>query len=479
MSLLDDDPGPRGRGPRPRAKDETAARNAGRRSDDRAPDEATVDEATVRKAVTASAMGNCIEWFDFGVFSAGVMTAIIGTVFFPGGEDGAVLRSFALLAAAFIARPFGGMFFGPLGDRIGRKRVLAMTIILMSGSTFVIGVLPGYETIGLAAPLVLLAVRLVQGFSAGGEYGGAATMIAEYAPTRRRGFFGSFLELGTLAGFVLGAALVFGVHQALGDEAMRAWGWRIPFLIALPLGLVGLYVRSRIEDTPAFRRMESRGETVRSPLRETLRHHGRMIAMLVAIVLLLNVADYTLLTFMPSYLTETMKMDATTGQLITIGVELAMMAVIVPLGALSDRVGRRPLLLTAAVGFLVLSWPAFALMQTDDTLAVAAGYAVIGGLLVLILAVIGATFPAMFPTRVRYGAFAIGYNVSTALFGGTVAVVVGSLIKVTGSHSVPAYYLMLAAAIALVPILRLPETAGVPIEEAGEKEPARERVPAA
>ncbi|MFC9969956.1 MFS transporter [Spirillospora sp. NPDC127200] len=435
------------------------------------------DEATVRKAVIASAMGNCIEWFDFGVFSAGVMTAIIGTVFFPAGDDGgAVLRSFAMIAAAFIARPFGGMFFGPLGDRIGRKRVLAMTIILMSGSTALIGVLPGYATIGIAAPLLLLLVRLVQGFSAGGEYGGAATMIAEYAPTRRRGFFGSFLELGTLAGFALGAALVLGVHLALGDEAMHSWGWRIPFLIALPLGMVGLYVRSRIEDTPAFRNLERSGKRARSPLKETLVRHRRMIGMLIAIVFLLNVADYTLLTFMPSYLTENLDVAATPAQLITIGVELIMIMVIVPLGALSDRIGRKPLLITAAVGFLFLSWPAFALMQTGNGLAVAGGYMIIGGLLVLMLAVIGATFPAMFPTRVRYGAFAIGYNISTSLFGGTVAVLVGSLIKATGSNSIPAYYLMLAAAVALVPLVKLPETAGVPIEEAGEEsvpEPAR------
>ncbi|MDL4775519.1 MULTISPECIES: MFS transporter [Thermomonosporaceae] len=426
------------------------------------------DESAVRKAVLASAMGNCIEWFDFGVFSAGVMTSIIGTVFFPPGEGGsATLRSFALIAAAFLARPFGGMFFGPLGDRIGRKRVLATTIILMSGSTFVIGILPGYGTIGLAAPLLLLAVRLVQGFSTGGEYGGAATMIAEYAPTNRRGFFGSFLELGTLTGYIMGAGLVLIVNVVLGDATMHSWGWRIPFLIALPLGLVGLYVRTRIEDTPVFQRMEAAGKKARSPLRETLLNNWRMVLMLIGIVFLLNVADYTLLTFMPSYLTENLAMGDVTAQLITIGVEFVMILVIVPVGGLSDRIGRKPLLLTAAVGYVVLSWPAFALMQTENALGVAAGYAIVGGLLVLMLAVVGATFPAMFPTKVRYGAFAIGYNVSTSLFGGTAAVLVGSLIKITGTNYVPAYYLMLAGLVALVPITMIPETARVPIERTG------------
>lgn len=427
------------------------------------------DLPAVRRAVIASAIGNCVEWFDFGVFSAGVMTAIIGTVFFPEEAAGsASLRSFALIAAAFLARPFGGIFFGPMGDKLGRKRVLATTIILMSGSTFTIGILPGYATIGIAAPLLLLAVRLVQGFSTGGEYGGAATVIAEYAPTRRRGFFGAFLELGTLTGYILGAGLVLVMDLALGTAAMHDWGWRIPFLLALPLGLVGLYVRTRIEDTPTFQHLEKEGKKAQSPLKETLEHYWRVILLLIGIVFLLNVADYTLLTFMPSYLVDFLEMNDTTAQLITIGVEAAMITVILPLGALSDRIGRKPLLATAAVGYVLLSWPAFALMQTDNPVGVAAGYAIVGGLLVLILAVIAATFPAMFPTKVRYGAFAIGYNISTSLFGGTAAVLVGSLIDVTGSNYVPAYYLMLAGLVALVPIIKIPETAGVPIERAGE-----------
>ncbi|TDD73989.1 MFS transporter [Actinomadura darangshiensis] len=413
-------------------------------------------------------MGNCVEWFDFGVFSAGVMTSIVGTVFFPEGAAGsATLRSFALIAAAFLARPFGGMFFGPMGDKLGRKRVLAATIILMSGSTFVIGILPGYTTIGIAAPLLLLGVRLVQGFSTGGEYGGAATMIAEYAPTNRRGFFGAFLELGTLSGYILGAGLVLLMDLALSTESMHDWGWRIPFMIALPLGMVGLFVRTRIEDTPTFQKMEEAGNKSESPLRDTLEHYWRVILMLIGIVFLLNVADYTLLTFMPSYLVDYLDKNDTTAQLITILVEALMIMVILPLGALSDRIGRKPLLITAAIGYIFLSWPAFALMQTNSALGVALGYAIVGGLLVLMLAVIGATFPAMFPTKVRYGAFAIGYNISTSVFGGTVAVLVGSLIDATGSNYIPAYYLMIAGLVALYPIIKIPETAGVPIERAG------------
>jgi MHS family proline/betaine transporter-like MFS transporter len=422
-------------------------------------------------------MGNAVEWFDFGVFSAGIVTAIVGTVFFPPDEGGnATLRSFALIAAAFLARPFGSAFFGPLGDRIGRRKVLSATIIMMSGSTFVIGILPSYSTIGIAAPLVLLGVRLVQGFSTGGEYGGAATMIAEYAPTKQRGFYGAFLEMGTLTGYVAGAGLVLAMHLSLGDERMHSWGWRIPFLIALPLGLVGLYLRTRIADTPAFQRLEEAGAKAKAPLRETVLRNWPMMLKLICIVFLLNIADYTLLTFMPSYLIDFLDIGETSAQVTTIGVELVMICVILPLGALSDRIGRKPLLITAAIGYLALSLPAFAFIQSGNTLGVVAGYAIVGGLLVLMLAVIGSTFPAMFPTKVRYGAFAIGYNISTSIFGGTTAVLVGTLIDTTGNNYIPAYYLMLSAAVAFIPLLMIPETAQVPIERVGTADAPRPRL---
>ncbi|HWE90934.1 MAG TPA: MFS transporter [Pseudonocardiaceae bacterium] len=416
----------------------------------------------MRRAVAASAMGNCIEWFDFGVYSAGAITTVVGRVFFPThNATTAVLSSFAVLAVAFVVRPFGGFFFGPLGDRLGRQKVLATTIILMSASTFVIGVLPTYTTIGIAAPVLLILARMVQGFSTGGEYGGAATMIAEYAPDRKRGFLGSWLEFGTLTGFVLGSSLVLLVNLSLSSSAMDSWGWRIPFLVALPLGMVGLYLRVKLEDTPAFKDMAKQGEVAKSPLRETIAGNWRMILNLIGIVLLLNVADYTLLTFMPSYLTTYLKFTDTTAQVVTISVELAMMVVITFIGRLSDKVGRKPILLIAAIGFVVLSTPAVRLMTTGNTTLLVVGFAVLGALLVLILAVIGSTFPAMFPTRVRYGSFAIGYNLSTSAFGGTAPFVISALINATGNHLIPAFYLTIAGAVAIVPILIIPETAKV------------------
>jgi MHS family proline/betaine transporter-like MFS transporter len=407
-----------------------------------APEPPQVGIATVRRAVAASALGNAMEWYDYGVFTSGALAGAIGGLFFPGDSNEAI-KTFALLAVSFVVRPFGGFFFGPLGDKLGRQRVLALTVLLMAGGTTLVGVLPTYAgpySAGVGALVLVVFLRLIQGFSTGGEYGGAATFMAEYSPVERRGFFGSFLEFGTLTGYVIGNAVVLAVALPLGahSTAFVTWGWRIPFLFALPLGLVGFYLRIKLEDTPTFRALDAAGgRPEKAPLKETLTGHWQMILNLVGIVLLLNVADYLVLTKMPNYLTDTLHIGDTTTSLIVIGVELGQMAVIAPLGALSDRVGRKPLLLTSAIGYILLSYPAFRLMELGSLASLVVGYGIVAFLLVLILAVIGSTFPAMFPTRVRYGSFSIGYNISTAAFGGTASLLVSALIKVTGITETP------------------------------------------
>jgi MHS family proline/betaine transporter-like MFS transporter len=420
------------------------------------------DEQTVRRAVAGAAMGNAVEWFDYAIYSYLVMS--IGLNFFPDADPTAqTLLVFAGIAIPFVLRPFGGVLLGPLGDKFGRRRVLAITIIMMSGATFCIGLIPSYATIGIAAPILLLVARLVQGFSTGGEYGGAATFIAEYAPDRRRGFYGSFLEFGTLTGYVLGAGLATAVQLGLSPEALSSWGWRIPFLIAGPLGAIGFYLRHRLEDTPAFRSAAEAGETAEAPFREVVRAVWPQILNLIGFVILLNVAVYTLLTYMPTYLTQVLQISDTESLLIIIGVMLGMMVVIAPVGALSDRIGRKPVLLASAVGFLLLSYPAIALVGMRDPLPVTLGMVILALLLVLMLGTIGSALPAMFPTRNRYGGFSIGYSTSTAAFGGTAPLVITALIDGTGNTAIPAFYLMGAAAIAIVPILLMPETARISI----------------
>lgn len=423
---------------------------------------AHVSEKTLHRAIAAAAIGNCMEWFDFGVYS--YVVAIIGSQFFPSGNKTTeLLASFGAFAVAFVARPFGGFFFGPLGDRIGRQRVLAATILLMAGSTFVVGVLPGYASIGFWAPLVLIVARLTQGFSTGGEYGGAATFMVEYAPNKHRGFHCSWLAFGTLAGFALGAGLVTIFTYFLSSHAMNTWGWRVPFLAAGPLGVVGLYLRMRLEDTPAFRSLENAETLAKSPLREILTRYWRELLIVIGFVVLLNVADYEFLSYMPSYLQHTLHIGEKMGLLLVILIMLVMMVLVVPVGALTDRIGGKRILLASCVGFLLFSYPAIVLISSGSIPMTIGGLLILGLLLVLLLGAQPSMLPAQFPTKVRFAGFAVGYNVSTSAFGGTAPLVVAWLVEVTHNNQMPGYYLIAAAAVALVPILMMRRTTGRPL----------------
>ncbi|MFE9703440.1 glycine betaine/L-proline transporter ProP [Streptomyces sp. NPDC005930] len=422
------------------------------------------DPALVRRAVKAAALGNAMEWFDFGVYSYIAVT--LGKVFFPSGNPTAqLLSTFGAFAAAFLVRPLGGVVFGPLGDRVGRQKVLAVTMIMMAAGTFAIGLIPSYATIGVWAPVLLLAARLVQGFSTGGEYAGASTFIAEYAPDKRRGFLGSWLEFGTLAGYIGGAGLVTLMTALLSDGDLTSWGWRIPFLIAGPMGIVGLYLRMRLEETPAFAAEVEKAEATRRkvPLREMITGQWRALLLCVGLVLVFNVTDYMLLSYMPSYLTSELKYDETHGLLVVLAV-MALMMVVQPFaGALTDRIGRRPVIAAGCAGFLLLSVPALLLIREGSLLAVALGMGALGMLLVCFTASMPAALPALFPTRVRYGSLSIGFNVSVSLFGGTTPLVVTALIGATGNMMMPAYYMMAAAVVGGVAVWFMTESAGRPL----------------
>ncbi|MGW0205176.1 glycine betaine/L-proline transporter ProP [Streptomyces sp. NPDC003233] len=429
-----------------------------------ARDITVTDPALVRRAVKAAAIGNAMEWFDFGVYSYIAVT--LGKVFFPSGNPTAqLLSTFGAFAAAFLVRPLGGMVFGPLGDRVGRQKVLAITMIMMAAGTFAIGLIPSYASIGVGAPLLLLAARLVQGFSTGGEYAGASTFIAEYAPDKKRGFFGSWLEFGTLAGYIGGAGLVTLMTALLSSHDLVSWGWRIPFLIAGPMGIIGLYLRMRLEETPAFAAEVAKAEAARPkvPLREMVAGQWKALLLCMGLVLVFNVTDYMLLSYMPSYLTSELKYDETHGLLVVLGV-MALMMIVQPFaGALTDRVGRRPVIAAGCAGFLFLSIPALLLIREGSLVAVGLGMGALGLLLVCFTAAMPAALPALFPTRVRYGSLSIGFNVSVSLFGGTTPLVVTALIGATGNMMMPAYYMMAAAVVGGFAVWRMSESAGRPL----------------
>lgn len=425
--------------------------------------ESPPEPGVVKKAIAASAIGNFTEWFDYGLYAYGV--TYISAAIFPGEGATATLLALMTFAVSFLVRPLGGFVWGPLGDRLGRRRVLAITILVMAGATLCVGLVPSYAMIGLWAPALMVLLRMVQGFSTGGEYGGAATFMAEYAPSRRRGILGSLLEFGTLAGFSAGALMMLGFSLLLGDDQMHAWGWRLPFLLAAPLGLIGLYLRSRLDETPAFKELEESGaqeEAVGTELKDLIRDYRGPILRLGGLVVALNVVNYTLLTYMPTYLETSIGLSTDMSLVVPIIGMLSMMVFLPFAGLASDRFGRKPVWWISLAGLFIAGIPMFMLMSTGVVGAII-GFAVLGLLYVPQLATISATFPAMFPTQVRFAGFAIAYNISTALFGGTAPAINDWLINATGDNLVPAYYMMAACVVGAIALIKVPETARCPI----------------
>ncbi|EPU0992611.1 MFS transporter [Cronobacter turicensis] len=428
---------------------------------------ADVDDQTqlarkLRKVLLATGVGHFVEWFDFGLY--GTLAAIIGMQFFQTGDPAAaLLSSFAVFGAGFIMRPLGGLYFGSLGDRIGRKRVLATVILLTSGATFIMGLLPTYHQIGLLAPALLVLTRLVQGFAAGGETSGATTFLAEYAPVDKRGYFTCWIDNFGFMAFVAGSGLVFLLTASLGETAMNDWGWRIPFLIAGPLGWVGLYLRTHLEDTPEFQAAAKAGTTQAAPLRSTLKSARGALLFCVGFVVIKAVGHWMLQTFMPGYLITQMhfsKLDAYA--ITTIG--LFGIAVLVPfMGWLSDRFGRRPLMLAGCGGFILFTYPALMVMATGNMLSAVLAMLLLGAFIAAFDGACSAAMAELFPTSVRYGGLSVAYNLSVAFFGGITPWFSAFLIASTGNLFSPAFYVMGAALITFITVMRAKETAGLPL----------------
>ncbi|WP_051579600.1 MFS transporter [Pseudonocardia acaciae] len=425
-------------------------------------DAATADPTASRmggRAVIAGAIGNFIEWYDYAVY--GYLAGTIATLFFPAGDRlAALLSTFAVFALGFVIRPLGAVVFGHLGDRIGRRPALSAAIILMGLATFAIGVLPTYAQIGAFAPALLVLARLAQGFSAGGEWGGSAAFLVEHAPPGRRAFFGSWHQFGVVGGLLAGASFTALLPVLLGD--VRS-GWRIPFLVGLALAAIGLYVRLRIAETPSFRALERTGEVAHAPLREAVR--GNRLATLTAfgIALLPGVAFYATLVYVPTYLVEVVGLSSGWALSATVVALVTTLLFTPVMGALSDRVGRRPMLIAAGVGYVVLTYPVFLLLAQRAFGAVLAAEVLIGLLFAVLGSVLPATLVELFPTQVRYSALSIGYNFSVAVFGGTAPFLATFLVAVTGSRASPSFLVIAGGLVSLVIAFRMRETFRAPL----------------
>jgi MHS family proline/betaine transporter-like MFS transporter len=421
-----------------------------------------MESRTVRQAIVGAMIGNTVEWYDFAIYA--FLATYIAEKFFPSSSGtAALLNTFAIFAAAFFMRPLGGFFFGPLGDRIGRKRVLAIVIVLMSLSTAGIGLVPSYGAIGVAAPVLLLLLRCVQGFSAGGEYSGGACFLAEYAPQRHRGLVVAFLVWSVVIGFLLGSVTVTALEAALSKSAMDSYGWRIPFLIAGVLGVVGLYIRLRVRDTPEFEALQETGDVATSPLREAVRTAWRPILQIAGLVVIHNVGFYVVFTYLPTYFTKTLGFTKTDAFISITVASVVALVLILPLAALSDRIGRKPLLVAGSIGFAVLSYPLFLLLDSGSLAAAIGAHAALAAIEAVFVSASLAAGAELFATRVRSTGYSIGYNVSVAVFGGTAPYVATWLTDRTGNQVAPAYYVIAAALVTLATVLTMRETANQPL----------------
>ncbi|WP_328609216.1 MFS transporter [Amycolatopsis sp. NBC_00345] len=421
----------------------------------------------VRKATIAGAIGSFVEWYDYGIYGLlGTYLAI--NIMGEAGAGGLLLTNVGFLVS-FIARPFGSIICGYLGDRLGRKSLLAALLVLISASTAAIGLIPSHAMIGVAAPVLLVALRVLQGFSAGGEVAGAMSFVGEYAPTPRRNFAMSFIAVGSFVALMFGSVFSAILITALGDSTMTSWAWRLPFLLAVPLGYVGFYIRRRLEETPHFQALRERNSVPRNPLKTTFtsRRHLKAIALTIFLPALNGPGYYLLFVYMPTYLKTSLGEGHNFSMLPALAVtafSLIAIVICIPLMArLSDRVGRKPVLTVSAVAMAVVSYPMFLLITTGTFALAAIATVVLAIAFSGHAAVVHTVLAEMFPTTVRYSAYSIGFNISTVIFGGSAPLVMTALIKSTGSSLVPAFASILTALITLVSIAFLRETKGQPL----------------
>lgn len=419
-----------------------------------------VDRKSLRKSVVAGSIGVLVHWFDWAVYA--YMAATIAVIFFPESDRTAgLLATFAVFAVSFLVRPIGAIIFGRLGDRLGRKQTLSIVILAMAVSTLVLGLLPGYATIGIVAPILLIATRIVQGLAAGGEFGSAAAFLGEFSPAKRRGFGVSWLEFGSLLGFLLASFAVFLLNQAFTPEQITDWAWRIPFLITVPLGFIGLYIRRKIEDTPEFEALQKLETVSHAPVKEVFTRNRRQFIQTCGMEIFMNVTFYVVLVYLLTYQETTVGFDPSRAALLST-LASALGLIVVPLaGIASDRVGRKPVLYTAAIALTVLSIPLFLLMQMGTGWSAFVSTLGLALILAIILGTHAVTVVELFPTRTRQTGLSIAYALTAALFAGTAPYLLTWLIDRTGNELVPGYFLAVVGVIGIITVISIPETRGV------------------
>ena len=424
---------------------------------------ARTDAATIRRAIVACGIGQVFELYDFVIY--GLMAGALAHAFFPAGNGVvALLNTFATFAVGFVMRPVGAVVIGAYGDRHGRRAALVVTIGAMAAATGAIGLIPSYDQIGLAAPLLLIVCRMVQGVSTGGEWGGAAAFLVEYAPPARRGIIGSYQQAATALGLLAATLTAYALSSLLDPAQFYGWGWRVAFLVGFVLGPIGYYLRSRVEETPAYERTVVTHTVSRSPLRRSLTEYPGPVLAAFGLSIVGCVINYVFIIFVPSFAQQQLHIPPS-DTFLSVLVAGVIYLVLTPVtGALSDRVGRRPLFLAASAASVLLSYPLFQMMVSMHSLAgLILTQSVAGVLLTMYAGPLCAVLAEQFPTNIRYTALSVSYGFAVAIFGGFAPLIASGLISVTGDPLSPAFYVMLAGVLSFTAALFVKERAGRPL----------------
>jgi len=417
-----------------------------------------------KKWLMPGIIGNILEWYEFALYGYFVHT--ISTLFFPVNNQAlSLIATFSVFAVGFLMRPLGAVVFGHIGDRYGRRKALILAIFCMAIPTGLMGLLPAYETLGIYAAILLTFLRLLQGLAVGGEFTGSIVYLVEHAPQHQRGFYGSLTLCSGLVGVMLGSGVSALVGYLANGTAAELWAWRVPFVLGFGLGLLGFYVRRGMPETPHFEKISAIGKRVAHPILWTLFKSPAKILYAAGLVALPVAGFYILFVYLTSYLTIYYKMP--TGQVMLINtLTISILVATIPIvGRLSDKIGRRPVLLSGAIGFICFSYPLFYLLQQATIATVFVAQGIFAILVALSYSVIPVVLVEMFPTSVRYTGLSLPYNIASALFGGTAPLVATFLIVQSGSLSAPIYYLIGLALILLLLAWRLPETFLLDLED--------------
>ena len=402
-------------------------------------------------------IGNALEWYDFALYGHFVM--ILSKLFFPTSDPYVgTLATYAAFAAGFIMRPVGALVFGYIGDKYGRRASLSASILMMAIPTACIGLLPTYESIGIWAPILLVVIRLLQGASIGGEFSGCIAFLVEYSPMKKRGLVGSASMVSLCAGMLLGSIVATAVSKLMPEAAFESWGWRVPFLLGMLIGLVGIYVRLSLHESPVYLKAKEHNDLSKQPLREVMKTHSKELLIAIGVYLMVTVPFYTFTIFIKNLMSTNLGYSYTDSLTVNL-VSITLAMVLMPFSAwLSDRYGRKPVLLYTTYAMIVLIYPIFWLLTSggyEQALVSQLLFAILVG---MYMGPIPAALVEMFPTRVRFTGVALSYNISAGIFGGSAPLMGTWLMQTTGRSDAMAMYIIVFAVITLVSLKFYKET---------------------